>query len=179
MKIIVGLGNPGKQYELTRHNAGFLAVDYFLKNHEAIACQSKFNAQICEYHESGVKIFFVKPQSFMNLSGQVVSEIANFYKIDSTSDLLIIHDDKDLEFGKLKQTEGSGSAGQNGVQNIIDQLGTKNFHRIRIGVESRDNDSPLGTADFVLQKFTEEELSKLDKEVFQQTNKMIEEFIQS
>ncbi len=177
MKIIVGLGNPGKQYELTRHNAGFLAVDHFLKSHEAISCQSKFKAQICEYHEDGVKVFFVKPQSFMNLSGQVVSEIANFYKIDVATDLLVIHDDKDLEFGKIKETEGSGSAGQNGVQNIIDELGTKNFHRIRIGVESREFGSPIDTADFILRRFTDEELDVLTEKILPETEKLIEEFL--
>ena len=177
MRIIVGLGNPGKQYQLTRHNVGFLAVDTFLKDRETITCQSKFNAEICEYHQDGTKIFFVKPQSFMNLSGEVVSEIVNFYKVDIEKDLLVIHDDKDLEFGKVKFTEGSGSAGQNGVQNIIDQLGTKTFHRIRIGVEARDQDSPLSTSDFVLQKFTDEELEQLESKLFLETNKLIEQFL--
>ncbi|HMR55562.1 MAG TPA: aminoacyl-tRNA hydrolase, partial [Candidatus Doudnabacteria bacterium] len=84
MKLIVGLGNPGNKYELTRHNLGFLAVDYFLKSRDAITCQSKFNAQVCEYHENGVKVFFVKPQSYMNLSGEVIREITSFYKVDAT-----------------------------------------------------------------------------------------------
>ncbi len=179
MKIIVGLGNPGKQYEHTRHNAGFLAVDHFLKSHPAIQCQSKFNAQICEYHEGGVKVFFVKPQSFMNLSGEVVSEIANFYKLDVATDLLVVHDDKDLEFGKIKMTGGSGSAGQNGVQNIIDQLGTKNFHRVRIGVEVREAGSPISTSDFVLQKFTDEEMHSLSTNILDETSKLIQNFIKS
>ncbi|QQS23027.1 aminoacyl-tRNA hydrolase [bacterium] len=179
MKIIVGLGNPGKQYQLTRHNAGFLAVDYFLKNHEAISCQSKFNAQVCEYHENGVKVFIVKPQSFMNLSGEVVKEIAHFYKIDIANDLLVVHDDKDLDFEKIKFTDGSGSAGQNGVQNIIDELGTKSFHRIRIGVESREAGSPIETADFVLQKFTDEEMKVLEEKVLPGAARLIENFIAS
>jgi peptidyl-tRNA hydrolase, PTH1 family len=179
MKIIVGLGNPGKQYKLTRHNAGFLAVDFFLKDREAIACQSKFNAQICEYHEDGEKIFFVKPQSFMNLSGEVVQEVCSFYKIDPKTDLLVIHDDKDLEFGKIKFTEQSGGAGHNGVQNIIDQFGHKNFHRIRIGVESRESGSPLPTDVFVLQKFTDEELGQLQEKIFIETNQLIQQFIKT
>lgn len=179
MKIIVGLGNPGKQYQLTRHNAGFLAVDHFLQNHQAISCQSKFNAQICEYHENGVKVFIVKPQSFMNLSGEVVKEIAHFYKIDIATDLLVVHDDKDLDFEKIKFTDGSGSAGQNGVQNIIDELGTKSFHRVRIGVESREEGSPIATADFVLQKFTDEEMKVLEEKVLPEASKLIENFIAS
>lgn len=178
MKIIVGLGNPGKQYQSTRHNAGFLAVDYYLKGKDAITCQSKFKAQICEYHEAGEKIFFVKPQSFMNLSGEVVKEICSFYKVDVKKNLLVIHDDKDLQFGKIKFTESSGGAGQNGVQNIIDQFGHKSFHRIRVGIESRELDSPISTSDFVLQKFTDEELEQLETKILSETNKLIEQFIQ-
>ncbi len=188
MKIIVGLGNPGNRYELTRHNAGFLAIDYFLKDRDAITCQSKFNAQVCEYHfspspprEQGpgmVKVFFVKPQSYMNLSGEVIREIATFYKIDVSKDLLVVHDDKDLVFGQIKSSSGSGAGGHNGVQNIIDELGTKVFARIRIGVESREPDSPLPTDEFVLQKFTDEELTQLKEKVFPETNKLIEAFLQ-
>lgn len=177
MKLIVGLGNPGTQYENTRHNAGFLALDFFLKDHPAINCQGKFNAQICELHIDGVKMFFIKPQSFMNLSGQVVREIASFYKVDITKDLLVLHDEKDLPFATVKEARDSGSAGHNGVQNIIDELGTKNFARIRIGVESREPNSPLPTDVFVLQPFTNEELDKLKSEVFPSTTQLIEKFI--
>lgn len=177
MKLIVGLGNPGKQYENTRHNAGFLAVDFFLKDHQAITCQGKFNAQICEYHENGIKVFFIKPQSFMNLSGEVVQEIASFYKVDATQDILVIHDEKDLPFGAIKEAKDSGSAGHNGVQNIIDQIGTKDFSRVRIGVESREENSPLPTDVFVLQPFNTDELTTLETKIFPEINKLIEEFI--
>lgn len=184
MKLIVGLGNPGAQYEHTRHNAGFLAVDFFLKDKQAIACQSKFNAQICEYHENDAdgnveKIFFVKPQSFMNLSGEVAREIAAFYKVDHANDLLVLHDEKDLPFGNVKEAFASGSAGHNGVQNIIDELGTKDFARVRIGVEAREADSPIPTDVFVLQKFTDEELQKLESDVFPKTNEIITSFLKS
>lgn len=179
MKLIVGLGNPGKQYENTRHNAGFLAVDFFLRSHPAITCQSKFNAQICEYHEDGEKVFFVKPESYMNLSGGVVRDILAFYKLDHANDLLVLHDEKDLPFGSVKEAFASGSAGHNGVQNIIDELGTKDFARIRIGVETRELDSPQPTDVFVLQKFEDGELEKLEKEIFSETNKLIEAFIKS
>lgn len=179
MKLIIGLGNPGKQYENTRHNAGFLAVDFFLRSHESITCQSKFNAQICEYHEDGEKVFFIKPQSFMNLSGEVVCEIAAFYKVDITKDLLVLHDEKDLPFATVKEARDSGSAGHNGVQNIIDELGSKDFARVRIGVEAREADSPIPTDVFVLQPFTSDELGTLEKKVFTETNKLIEKFIKS
>ncbi len=184
MKLIVGLGNPGNQYEQTRHNAGFLAVDFFLRDHQAITCQGKFNAQICEYHETQEdgtvqKVFFVKPQSFMNLSGEVIREIAAFYKVDHANDLLVLHDEKDLPFGTVKEGFASGSAGHNGVQNIIDELGTKDFARIRIGVETREPDSPIPTDVFVLQKFQDDELEKLEKEVFPKTSELIQAFIKS
>lgn len=180
MKIIVGLGNPGAQYEKTRHNAGFLAIDYFLKDKDAISCQSKFNAQICEMHfDGGKKVFFVKPQSFMNLSGEVVREILAFYKVDHANDLLVLHDEVDLPFGKVKEGFASSAAGHNGVQNIIDELGTKDFARVRIGVESRASRLDMPTDAFVLQKFSIEELEKLDKEVFIETSKLIQAFIGS
>lgn len=178
MKIIVGLGNPGNKYELTRHNAGFLALDHFMKDRDVIACQSKFDAKICEYHQDGEKVFLVKPQSFMNLSGEVIREICSFYKVDFTKALLVIHDEKDLPFGIWREAYGSSSAGQNGVQNIIDELGSKDFARIRIGVESREENSPIPTADFVLSRFNDEELNTLSEKVFPEVNKLIESFIQ-
>lgn len=179
MKLIVGLGNPGSQYELTRHNAGFLALDFFMKDHPAITCSSRFDAMICEYHEDGNKIFFIKPQNFMNLSGEVVKKVLAFYKLDHANDLLVIHDEVDLPFGTVKEGFASGSAGHNGVQNIIDELGTKDFARLRIGVETREQSSPIPTDVFVLQRFTNEELEKLEKEVFPGTAKLIAEFIKS
>ena len=177
MKLIVGLGNPGKQYEQTRHNAGFLAIEHFLKTHDAITCASKFNAQICEYHEAGEKIFLVKPQSFMNLSGDVVRDLMAFYKLETDKDLLVIHDEVDLPLGTVKVAQGSGAAGHNGVQNIIDELGTKDFERVRIGVETRENKDDLPTDAFVLQRFTQEELSGLEKMVLPGVNDQIEKFI--
>ena len=178
MKLIVGLGNPGKQYELTRHNAGFLAVDDFLKGKDVIACQSKFQAEICEYHEGGNKIFFVKPQTFMNLSGEAVKDIVRFYKVNPEIELLVVHDEKDFPFGTVKPAHNSSSAGHNGVQNIIDELGTQDFARVRIGVESREPGSPLPTDVFVLQKFSDDELAKLPTDVYPKVATLITEFIQ-
>ncbi len=176
MKLIAGLGNPGKQYEHTRHNAGFLAIDHFLKTHDAITCASKFNAQICEYHEGGEKVFLVKPQSFMNLSGEVIRDLVNFYKLDAKKDLLVLHDEVDLPLGTVRDGLGSGHAGHNGVRNIIDELGTKDFARVRIGVETRVEGDDLPTDAFVLQKFTDEELKGLEM-VFPGVNEAVEKFI--
>ncbi len=125
-----------------------------------------------------VKIFFVKPQKFMNLSGEVVKEICSFYKVDVSKNLLVIHDEVDLPFATIREAKDSGGAGHNGVQNIIDELGTKDFARIRIGVESREPDSPIPTDVFVLNKFTEDELKQLHESILPETSKLIQNFIQ-
>lgn len=177
MKIIVGLGNPGDKYKLTRHNAGFLALDYYLSGKNVIKCQSKFKGYICEMHFHSTKTFFVKPQSFMNNSGEVVQEICNFYKINSTEDLLVVHDEIDLKFGYYKLAQDSGPAGHNGVKSIIEHLGSQNFARIRVGIESRQSRHESPTEDFVLQPFTKPELTQLDSEVFPKISEEIEKFI--
>lgn len=188
MKIIVGLGNPGEKYTNTRHNAGFLALDFFLKDKETISCQSKFKAQICELRHpvfpllekeglGGVKLLFVKPETFMNLSGTAVKAIAEFYKIDPAKELLVIHDDTDLPLGTFRVTESCSAAGHNGVQNIIDELGTQNFHRIRIGVETRASRNDLPTDAFVLQNFSADDLSQLQLDILPKVALEIQKFI--
>jgi peptidyl-tRNA hydrolase, PTH1 family len=179
MKLIIGLGNPGKQYEHTRHNAGFLAIDHFLEGKETIACQSKFDAQICEYHEGKEKIFLAKPQTFMNNSGEAVRDIVEYYKLNPKQDLLVIHDEVDLPLGRIKATNDSAAAGHNGVQDIFDLLGTKNIHRIRLGIEMRESRDELPTDAFVLQRFPESELHKLRSEVLPKVDQLIEDFIQN
>lgn len=178
MKIIVGLGNPGEKYTKTRHNAGFLAVDHFLKDQETISCESKFQGIICEVHFHSTKTFFVKPKTFMNNSGLAVREIGKFYKIDIARDLMVIHDEIDLPFGTIKTTNSSRAAGHNGVQSIIDELGTQDFHRIRIGIEGRDSRDEFPTHDYVLSQFTPEELKTLEKTILATVNKDIREFIE-
>lgn len=177
MKIIVGLGNPGDKYKNTRHNAGFLALDYYLEGKEAIKCQSKFGGNICEIHFHATKTFFIKPQSFMNKSGEVVKEICSFYKVDFTKDLLVIHDEIDLKFGYYKLAHDSSPAGHNGVKSIIDNLGTQEFSRLRIGIETRANRQEMPTDDFVLQNFSKDEIKILNNELFPKINDEIETFI--
>lgn len=186
MKVIIGLGNPGSKYERTRHNAGFLAVDFYLKDNEAISCQSRFKGYVCEMHftahktgEAPVKVFFVKPQTFMNKSGEAVKEIADFYKLNVAEDLLVIHDEIDLKFGFYKIAFDSRPAGHNGVKNIIEHLGTQEFHRIRIGVESRLSRHESPTDEFVLRDFSKEELDILETDVLPKINREIESFILS
>lgn len=178
MKIIIGLGNPGTKYEHTRHNAGFLAIDYYLKDIDAISCQSKFKAQVCEVHFGATKTFFVKPQTYMNRSGEAVQEIATFYKIDPKTDILVLHDEIDLPFGTIRNTDSSSAAGHNGVQSIIDALGTQDFHRIRIGVESRASRDELPTDVFVLSPFTAEQMQQFESDILPKVKIEINKFLQ-
>ena len=157
MKIIIGLGNPGKKYLGTRHNVGFEFLDKLKKELDfpEFEFNKKFNAEISTKKET----VLVKPQTFMNLSGEAVRSILDFYKL-SPEDILVIHDDKDIALGEYRLADDSSSAGHNGVQNIIENLGTQKFKRIRIGVGIETN---LPSDVFVLQKFSEEELEKVEK----------------
>lgn len=157
MKIIVGLGNPGKKYEATRHNAGFLVIDQVASRLGVTIDTKKFKSLISETFVSGEKIVLVKPQTFMNLSGEALREVINYYRVD-VSDILIISDDKDLEVGKLRiRTKGS-SGGQNGIKNIIHHLGTDEFLRCKVGIGS----NPLiPTVDYVMGKIDDSTAIKL------------------
>lgn len=166
MKIIVGLGNPGQQYENTRHNIGFAIVDQLHSHFDfpQFSFHKKFNAETSEgispLHAD--KLLLVKPQTFMNLSGSCVRAILDFYKL-TPDDIIIIQDDIDLEIGTFKIATDSRSAGHNGVQNIIDTLGTQKFARLRIGIGATPTDESsckLGVHDFVLGKFFPEENEK-------------------
>jgi len=167
MHIIIGLGNPGDKYKLTRHNAGFMALDYLAKKQgEAWQSNKKFNAEIIKSGD----ILLAKPQTFMNNSGQTAQAIMSFYKLlprklglltaknsDLSEILTVIHDDIDIDLGKYKTAINSGSAGHKGINSIINQLKTKNFKRIRIGIRTKKV-SQIPTDKFVLQKFSAEEL---------------------
>lgn len=177
MKIVVGLGNPGDKYKYTRHNAGFMALDHYLQGKELIKCQSKFGGNICEMHFHATKTFFVKPAGYMNTSGEVVQEIMKFYKVDPQNDLLVIHDEIDLKFGYHKFAKDSGHAGHNGVRSIIDHIGTQDFARIRIGIETRQSKLESPTEDFVLHNFTKEQIGYLHDNIFPKVDKEIDQFI--
>lgn len=177
MKIIIGLGNPGKKYLTTRHNAGFMAVDFVIADFglRIEDFHSKFQSELL----SADQTVFAKPQTFMNNSGETVRDLVQFYKIDINKDLLIVHDEVDLPFGTVRSTESSSSAGHNGIKDIIEKLGTQDFHRIRIGVESRASDDPTPTDSFVLSNFSEEELAKLKKEILPKVKDEIEKFLKN
>lgn len=148
MKVVIGLGNPGKQYEKTRHNVGFLILDEVAKRLNIQVNTRKFKALIGEGFVNMEKVIFVKPQTYMNLSGEAVLEILNYYNLDE-SDLFVITDDLDLELGKLRLRDKGSSGGQKGVQNIIDRLGTQNFLRLKVGI---GNNKMIETKDYVLGK---------------------------
>lgn len=180
MKLIVGLGNPGEKYKNTRHNAGFLALDFILNDDDNFM-QAKpsheFKSEMFTFLQGKEKIIFLKPQTYMNDSGQALKIICNFYKLDFTKDLLIIHDEVDLPFGAIRTSQNSSAAGHNGVQSIIENLNTQNFQRIRIGVESRTSKEEIPTDVFVLQNFIAEELIKLQTDIFQKIKIEIINFI--
>lgn len=166
MKLIIGLGNPGQQYEKTRHNAGFLILEELQRNlgFSEFEKNSKFDALVCEKNLTGEKTLLVKPQTFMNRSGESVKKIMDFYKI-AKENLIVLHDDLDIELDSFKVSGNSSAAGHNGVQSIIDQLGTQQFKRIRIGIEGgeKKKERIIPGEVFVLQNFSEEELEIIKK----------------
>jgi len=166
MKIIFGLGNPGEKYQYTRHNIGFVFAD---KIKEAMdfpdfTFNKKFNAEMFEsvipneVEGSNNKIILVKPQTFMNNSGEAVRSILDFYKL-APHDIIVIHDDLDIDLGSFKIADDSRSAGHNGIQDIIDKLDTQKFKRIRVGIGKNEN---IPSEDYVLQKFSPEEKAKIE-----------------
>ncbi|MBP9751568.1 MAG: aminoacyl-tRNA hydrolase [Candidatus Moranbacteria bacterium] len=160
MKIIIGLGNPGKEYGETRHNAGFLFLD-MLKDSwgfPEFVPEKKFAGLVSAGMKDDKKTLLVKPVTFMNHSGEAVVALANFFKL-TPADITVVHDDLDLPFGTWKIAAGSGAAGHNGVTDIIERLGTKEFRRIRIGIGRPEGDRD--PADYVLSRFTPEEERKL------------------
>lgn len=172
MKLIVGLGNPGKKYEKTRHNAGFMAVD---RLHERLhdydinpwELSTKFNAYVSGCTINGQKIILAKPTTYMNSSGETVVLIAHFYKISAT-DLIVVHDEKDIPLGEIKVQEDRGHAGHNGVRSIIEQIGTQAFTRIRLGIA--DPKKMDDVSSFVLKKFGLFEKKKLESMLQQSTD---------
>ena len=172
MKLIVGLGNPGKEYEKTRHNTGFIILDYFaLKNNVSID-KKKYNGLYGETTINNERIILLKPQTFMNLSGECVQKFVNFYKI-KIEDILIINDDLDLEVGRIRVRRSGDSGGHNGLKNIELNLGTKDFKRLKIGISKNKT---FDTKDYVLGKFSKDEYDILTK-LMEVTSDLLEDFI--
>lgn len=161
MQIIVGLGNPGNRYELSRHNAGFLVLDNL---RQVLECsefseKKKLHSQICKLPSA----VFVKPQTYMNESGSAVQAVLNFFNTGSVSDagyknLFVIHDDLDIPLGSYKIQYGVGPKGHNGLLSIYQHLKTENFWHVRVGVDSRDGDRTIPPQTYVLDQFTPQQL---------------------
>jgi len=148
MKMIVGLGNPGKTYEQTRHNTGFLVLDEVLRKVGAPTLTRKFKAKVATVSIGDQQVILMKPETYMNSSGEAVVEAARFYKIDP-QDVLVIYDDLDLPVGKVRLREKGSAGGQNGMKSIILHLHTQEFPRIRVGI---DKNPMIPTVDYVLGK---------------------------
>ena len=158
MKVVIGLGNPGKKYEKTRHNIGFIAVDNLRKKMNISDEREKFQALVSEKNIDGEKVIFLKPQTFMNLSGNSVIEIVNFYKLDPKKDIIVIYDDMDLSFGDIRIREKGSSGGHNGIKSIISHVGEE-FIRIKCGIGAKEK----GAVEHVRGEFSQTEQKDLEE----------------
>ena len=159
MRLIVGLGNPGKEYEKTRHNIGFNILDLYLKKNNLKLDKDKFNGKYTKTTINEEEVILLEPQTYMNSSGDCVRKVMDFYKI-KPEDILIIQDDLDMEIGKIKLKEKSSSGGHNGIKDIEEKLGTNDIKRLKVGIS---NNKLMDTKDYVLGKFTKEDQETLDK----------------
>lgn len=154
MKIIVGLGNPGKQYEATRHNIGFHVIDELSKRLDIPLTQSKFNGMYGIGHVGTEKVMLLKPLTYMNLSGECIVPMMDYYEVND-DEIVVIYDDLDLQVGKLRLRQKGSAGGHNGIKSIIQHLGSQEFNRIRIGVDRPENG--MKVPDYVLSNFSEDE----------------------
>ena len=171
MKLIVGLGNPGKEYEKTRHNMGFMFIDDYAKKKNVEITKKKFQGLYAEFMNNGEKTILLKPQSYINLSGEVVKSFVDFYKIN-IDDILIINDDLDLPFGKYKLRPTGSSGGHNGLKNIEAHLHTQDYKRLKIGIS---NNKEIDTKDYVLGDISKENQKIID-ELKDTVNNIIDDF---
>ena len=172
MKLIVGLGNPGKEYENTRHNIGFSLLDVIANDKGLNFDSEKFNAKYAEINFDKEWLILIKPLSYMNLSGIVVRKYMDYFKI-SKDDILIIQDDLDMVLGKIKFVYNSSSGGHNGIKNIEEQILTREYVRLKIGIS---NNKDINTKDYVLAKFSKSDLEILDNTYSKLIN-LVEDFI--
>lgn len=159
MKLIVGLGNPGKQYNNTRHNIGFKCIDEIARFFNVSYTKEKFGGLYAEVKYQEKKVILLKPQKYMNLSGEVIIAFVNYFKIKK-EDILIIYDDMDIDIGKIKIKGQGSSGGHNGLKNIEHYLKTNEYKRIKVGVS---RDLIIDSKDYVLGKFTKEELRIIEQ----------------
>lgn len=172
MKLIIGLGNPGKEYEKTRHNIGYMVIDNYAKAHGVEINKKKFNSLYQKLIVDNCDVLLVKPETYMNLSGEAVISFVNYFKID-IEDILIIYDDLDLECGKMRLRDKGSSGGHNGIKNIISLLGTDKFKRLKLGIS---NNKMIETKDYVLGKLTSDEQEKINNSI-KLTSNLIDDFL--
>lgn len=173
MILLAGLGNIGKEYEKTRHNFGFLAIDAIIEKFNFSKAVKKFSSEFFSGEINGQKIIALKPQTYMNNSGIAVLEAAKFYKIPPEK-IIIFHDEIDIKFGEIRTKQGGGNAGHNGLKSIDNKIG-KNYHRFRLGV-GRPKHENHEVSDYVLSKFSKDEMLKVE-EINQEIASSIADFI--
>ena len=174
MKLIVGLGNPGKEYENTRHNIGFIFLDNFANKLNVEISKNKFNGLYVKTKYMGQDVILLKPLSYMNLSGEVVRKFVDYFNID-VNDILIINDDLDLFLGNFKLKSNGSSGGHNGLKNIEQHLNTSKYKRLKIGISNNKN---IDTKDYVLGHFSKQELTILEK-LKDVINNVLEDFFKN
>ena len=174
MKLVVGLGNPGKEYDKTRHNVGFMVIDNYIchLNISDTMWKKKFNSLYLQTDINGEKVILMKPLTYMNLSGQAVKEVVDYFKIN-VSDVLVISDDLDLFVGNFKLKGAGSSGGHNGLKNIASCLGTEKFKRLKVGISKNNS---IDIKDYVLGKISKEELDTLN-DLFKELNLIIDDFL--
>lgn len=163
MFLIAGLGNPGRQYEKTRHNMGFDTIDELIDRHRIPQGGIAHKAMYGKGMIAGEKVLAVKPLTYMNLSGEAIREYVNYYKMDPETELIVIYDDIDLEPGQIRIRKKGSAGGHNGIKSIIAQIGTQNFYRVKVGVGAKPKGWDL--ADYVLGRFSPEERELVDKAI--------------
>lgn len=173
MKLIVGLGNPGREYENTRHNVGFMIIDNYAKNNNITIYKQKFDGLFVKTNIKGIDIILLKPLKYMNLSGEVVKKFVDFYKIN-IEDILIISDDLDMQLGKIKLKSKGSSGGHNGLKNVENHLNTQEYKRLKIGIS---NNKKIDTKDYVLSKFNIEDL-KIIQTTIDNTINILNDFLE-
>ena len=170
MKLIVGLGNPGKEYAGTRHNCGFMVIDRLASKLNVDVDQNKFKGLYAKVKYHGEDIILLKPQTYMNLSGESVNAMMNFFKIDK-EDLLVIYDDLDMPVGKLRLRKTGSAGGHNGIKNIIAHLNSQDFKRIRVGI---DRHKYMNVADYVLSRFSKVESEAIEQGIENAANAVLD-----
>ena len=161
MYLIVGLGNPGRQYEATRHNMGFDVIDKLVEEYQVPQAGVKFNSMYGKGRIGGQPVILMKPLSYMNLSGGPIREMANYFKIDPETEMIVVYDDIDLDPGQLRIRKKGSAGGHNGIKHIIQQLGTQNFVRIKVGVGAKPKGWDL--ADHVLGRFDKDDRALVEE----------------